>query len=129
MSVANLLGDLFSGNFTNVEARIKNWWSGVSPAIQALIVTVETNEGQILQSLVPIAAKDVLAGGLTTASFVAAIKDVGAQLLEKNVIMANTTITAALNAEVGTQAAAAGVAVPTNSGTAVVAPIAVPAAS
>lgn len=129
MSVANLLKDVFTGNFTNAEARIKDWWSGVSPAIQAFITTAETDEGAILQSLVPIAAKDVLAGGLTTASFVAAIKDVGAQLLEKNVTLANTTITAALNAEVGLQAAAAGVAVPTNAGTAVVAPVAVPAAS
>lgn len=129
MSVANLLKDIITGNETNAWERIKNWWAGVSPAIQAFITTAETNEGQILQSLVPIAAKDVLAGGLTTASFVSAIKDVGAQLLEKNITMANTTITAALNAEVGTQAAAAGIAVPTNAGAVVVAPVVVPQVS
>lgn len=129
MTVANFLKDVFTGNETNALQRIKNWWAGVSPSIQAFITTAETDEGQILQSLVPIAAKDVLAGGLTTASFVAAIKDVGAQLLEKNIVMANTTITAALNAEVGTQAAAAGVTVPTNSGTAVVAPVVLPSVS
>lgn len=129
MSVANLLGDIFSGNFTNAAARIKNWWSGVSPGIQAFITTAETDEGAVLQSLVPIAAKDILAGGFTTASFVTAIKDVGAQLLAKNITMANTVITTALNAEVTVQAAAAGVAVPTNAGMAVVAPVVVPAAS
>jgi phospholipase/lecithinase/hemolysin len=126
MSVLNLLKDLATGNFTSAKARVENWWSGVSPAFQALIVSVETNEGKILQGLVPIAAKDVLAGGLTTASFVTAIKDVGSQLLAQNITMANTTITAALNAEVGVQAAAAGVAVPTNAGPAVVAPVVVP---
>lgn len=129
MSVANLLGDIFSGNFTNAEARIKDWWSGVSPAIQAFITTAETDEGAILQSLVGVAAKDVLAGGFTTASFVAAIKDVGAQLLAKNITLANTTITAALNAEVGLQASTAGVAVPTNAGIAVVTPVVVPSAA
>lgn len=128
MSVINLLKDIVTGNFTSAEARIKDWWNGVSPAIQALIVTVETNEGKILQGLIPLAAKDVLAGGLNTASFVAAIKDVGAQLLEQNIVMANTVITAALNAEVTTQAAAAGIPVPTNSGPQVVAPVAVPSA-
>lgn len=128
MSFENLLKDIVTGNFTSAEARIKDWWNGVSPAIQALIVTVETNEGKILQGLIPLAAKDVLAGGLNTASFVAAIKDVGAQLLEQNIVMANTVITAALNAEVTTQAAAAGIPVPTNSGSQVVAPIAVPSA-
>lgn len=129
MSVTNLLKDIVSGNFTNAGARIKNWWDGVSPSIKAFITTAETDEGVILQSLVGVAAKDVLAGGFTTASFVAAIKDVGVQLLAKNITMANTVITTALNAEVTTQAAAAGMAVPTNAGTAVVAPVVVPAAS
>src|ERR1700680_458674 len=107
MSLFNFLGDVFSGNFTNAEKRLKDWWSGVSPALQAVIVTAETNEGKILASLVPIAAKDVLAGGLTTSSFVSAIKDVGSQLLAKNIVMANTAITTALNAEVSLQASAA----------------------
>ena len=42
----------------------------------------------------------MIAGGLTTASFVAAAKDVGSQLLSQNVTMANTVIFSALNAEV-----------------------------
>jgi len=126
MSLANLLGDIFSGNFKNAEARIENWWSGVSPSIQAFITTIETDEGAVLESLVSVAAKDVIAGGLNTASFLAAIKDVGEQLLEKNITMANTVITAALNTEVMSQASAAGVTVPTNAGPAVVPPVAVP---
>jgi predicted porin len=126
MSLANFLKDVFTGNETNALARLKNWWSGVSPGLQAVIVTAETDEGKILQSLVVTAAKDVLAGGFSTASFVAAAKDVGSQLIAQNITMANTLIFAALNAEVGTQAAAAGLAVPTNAGTTVVAPVVVP---
>lgn len=117
MSLANLIKDVFEGNFTNAEARLKDWWTSLSPGIQAFVTKVETNEGQILQGLVVTAAQDVLAGGLTTASFVSAAKDVGQKLVAQNVTMAQTTIFAALNAEVGTQAAAAGVAVPLNNGT------------
>lgn len=114
MSLSALLGDVFSGNFTNAEARLKDWWDSVSPAIQAFIQTVETEEGKILQGLVSTAAQDVLTGGLTTASFVAAAKDVGSKLASQNITMAQTVIFAALNAEVGNAAAAANVAVPTN---------------
>lgn len=126
MSLSNLLKDVFTGNFTNAEARIKDWWNGVSPGIQAFIAKVETDEGKILQELVVVGAKDVLAGGLTTASFVAAAKDIGSQLAAKNITMAQTDIFAALNAEVGSQAAAAGTVVPTSTGPAVVAPTALP---
>lgn len=128
MSVANLLKDVFTGNFTNAEARIKDWWSDVSPSIQAFITTIESDEGKILQGLVEKAAQDVLAGGLTTASFVAAAKDVSAKLLAQNISMAQTDIFAALNAAVGHQAAAAAVPVATSTGTVVVPPVAVPVA-
>lgn len=113
MSLANLLGDLFSGNFTSVEARLKDWWDGLSPGLQAFVKKVETDEGKILQGLVITAAKDVLAGGLTTASFVAAAKDVGSQLASQNITMAQTDVFAVLNAEVGSQAATSGVTAPT----------------
>ena len=116
MSVANLLGDIFSGNFSNAIKRIEDWWAGVTPGIKAFISNVETNEGKILQGLVLVAAKDVLAGGLTTASFVAAAKDVGTQLAAQNITMAQTTIFAALNAEVGNAAATTSMPVPTNNG-------------
>lgn len=121
MSIANLLKDIFTGNETNALARIQNWWDGLTPGIQATISTLETDEGKILQGLLPTAAADVLKNGLTTASFVAAALDVGKQLLAQNITMANTVIFTALNAEVGSQAAAAGISVPTNAGPSVVA--------
>lgn len=127
MSLANLLKDVFTGNETNALARIKNWWDGLSPGIQATVTTLETDEGKILQGLVVTAAQDVLKNGLSTASFVAAATDVGSKLLSQNITLAQTTIFTALNAEVGSQAAASGVAVPTNSGTQVIAPVANPA--
>lgn len=126
MSLSNLLKDVFTGNFTSAEARLKDWWNGVSPGIQAFITKVESGEGKILQGLVVVAAQDVLAGGLTTASFVAAAKDVGSKLASQNITLAQTTIFAALNAEVGAQASTAGVTVPTTTGPAVVAPVALP---
>lgn len=114
MSLANLIGDIFSGNFTSAEARIKDWWESLSPGLQAFVTKVETDEGKILQGLVVTAASDVLAGGFSTASFVAAAKDVGTKLLAQNVTMAQTTIFAALNAEVGAQAEAKAIVPPTN---------------
>jgi len=113
MSLANLIKDVFSGNFTSAEARIKDWWSSLSPGIQAFVTTIETSEGKILQGLVVTAAQDVLTGGLTTASFVAAAKDVGTKLAAQNISLAQTTVFAALNSEVGAAASAAGVVVPT----------------
>lgn len=101
MSVANLLKDIFTGNFTNAEARIKDWWAGVSPSVQAFITKVETDEGKILTGLAETAAEDVIAGGLTTASFVAAAKDVEAKLISQNITMGQQDIYAAINIAVG----------------------------
>jgi hypothetical protein len=101
MSLSNLISDIFSGNFKSAESRIQDWWTSLSPGIQKFVQTIETNEGKILQGLVVTAAQDVISGGLTTASFVAAAKDVAAKLEAQNIAMAQTTIFAALNAEVG----------------------------
>lgn len=117
----NLVKDVFTGNITGVEKRLSDWWNGAPSWLKNLVTTAETDEGQILSSLVPVVAKDVIAGGFSTASFVAAAKDVGAQLAAKNITMAQTVIFSALNAEVANQASAAGIAVPTNTGTSVVA--------
>lgn len=101
MSVANLLKDIFTGNFTSAAARVKDWWDGVSPSVQMFITKVETDEGKILTGLVDTAAEDVISGGLTTASFVAAAKDVGSKLLSQNITMGQQDIFAALNIAVG----------------------------
>lgn len=71
-------------------------------------------EEQILAELLPAAAQLVIDGGLNTESFVAAAKDLGAKLLEKNITLAKTTIFTMLNTQVETQAVAAGVPLPTN---------------
>lgn len=117
----NLLGDLFTGNFTGVEKRISDWWASLSPALQTFVHTIETDEGKIIQGLVVTAATDLLSGGLTTDNIVAAAKDVGAKLLQQNIVVAYTTIFAALNAEVSGQTAVAGTPVPTNDGIKVIA--------
>lgn len=115
MSVENLIGDLEAGNFDNAGSRLKDWWqNSVTPALRNLLGVVATDEGKILQGLVSVAAQDVITGGFTTASFVAAAKDVGSKLAAQEITMAQTTIFAALNAEVNVQATASGVALPTN---------------
>ena len=103
MSLSNFIGDILSGNFSHAEQRIKDWWGTVSPEIQSFIATLESNEGQILQGLVTTAAQDVITGGLTTASFVAAAKDVESKLVAQNITLGQQTIFAALNAVVAGQ--------------------------
>jgi hypothetical protein len=101
MSVANLLKDIFTGNFTSAAARIKDWWDGVAPSVQSFLTKIETDEGKILTGLAETAAEDVLSGGLTTASFVAAAKDVEGKLVSQNITMGQQDIFAALNIAVG----------------------------
>ncbi len=97
MSVANLIKDILEGNFTSAEQRIKDWWSGVAPAIQNFLAKVESDEGKILTGLAQTAAQDVISGGLTTASFVAAALDVESKLVAQEIALARTDIFAALN--------------------------------
>lgn len=101
MSLENFLGDVFTGNFTNAGKRLEDWWAGFSPLVKAFATKLATDEGKILEGLVVVAAQDVISGGLTTASFVAAAKDVGAKLAAQNITMAQTDIFAALNTAVG----------------------------
>lgn len=112
MSVANLLGDIFSGNFTNAGARIKDWWSGVAPSVKVFINKVETDEGKILTGLAEVGAEDVLAGGLTTASFTAAAADIESKLISQNITMAKTDIFAAINIAVSAKNTPAAVVPP-----------------
>lgn len=121
MSVINLVKDVLAGNFTNAAHRVKDWWTNSAPQwLKNVITTVETKEGKILQTLLPIAAQDVIAGGFSTDSFVKAAKDIGAALAKQNITMANTVIFTALNGEVFNISTAEGIEVPTNTGSAVV---------
>ena len=105
MSVEQVLGDIVTGDFSDAETKISQWWSGLLPEIKAGLAVLASAEGQILQGLVVTAAKDVVSGGLTTASFVAAAKDVEGQLVAQNINLGKQTIFTALNAVVaGTNA-------------------------
>jgi hypothetical protein len=118
VSVQNLLKDIVTGNFTSAEQRIKDWWSGVSPRLQAFITQSETDQGKILETLAATGAQDVINGGLSTASFVAAALDIESKGVAMEVTWARTTIFALLNIAVGDLQAqgvsAAPVAVPTD---------------
>lgn len=102
MSFSNFFSDLISGNFTNAESRFLDWWNGTaSPELKSFLGKVESSEGQILEGLVSTAAQDVVSGGFTTASFVAAGKDVLAKLLAENISTFNLQyVIAALNIKV-----------------------------
>ena len=90
---------------TNPIQAVENFIAGetakfLPPSIQAFVVTMLSAEGQILQGLVEVAAQDVLAGGLTTASFTTAGKDVIAKLVSQNITLGTQTVFTALNAAV-----------------------------
>lgn len=115
MSVEETFEDVLHGNFSHAEARVADWWdNSLSPGFKLFITKAKTDEGKILQGLVVTGAQDVLAGGFTTASFVAAAMDVGSKLLAQNIVMLQTDIFAALNVEVANASVAANVPAPTN---------------
>lgn len=80
-----ILSDLFSGNFSGVYDDIVKSLQKLPPAVQKFITELESDEGLILQNLIDVAVKDVETAGFTTASFVAAGKDVLAQLIAQNI--------------------------------------------
>jgi len=98
MSVEQVVEDVVTGDFSDAEKKISQWWSGLIPEIQSVFQILASAEGQILQGLVITAAKDVISGGLTTVSFVSAAKDVEAQLVAQNIKLGTQTIFTALNA-------------------------------
>ena len=92
--------DLFSGNFSALEADISSAISKLPAWAQNFITTLESEEGRILSGLVSTAAQDVIKNGVNTASFVAAAKDVEAQLKAQEINLGTQTIYSALNAAV-----------------------------
>ncbi len=99
--------DIFTGNFSAIPADFEADVAKLPSWAQSLITTLETDEGQILSGLVETAAQDVLAGGLTTASFTNAAKNVAAQLVSQNITLGTQTVYSALNAAVAAVAPAA----------------------
>lgn len=68
--------DLFSGNFTGAWQDIVFAFQKLPVPVQTFVVKLESDGGQLLQSLAATGIQDVAAGGFTTASFVAAGKDI-----------------------------------------------------
>lgn len=75
--------DLFSGNFSGVVEDITSATDKLPAPVQAFITKVESDAEGLLGSLCATAIKDVETAGFTTASFVAAAKDVIAQALSQ----------------------------------------------
>ena len=94
--------------FGTLTAKIEGWLAslGLPSYVSSFVDTMLTAEGQILDQLVVIAAQDVITGGLTTASFTAAAKDVSAKLVAQNITLGQQTVFAALNAAVAAAAPA-----------------------
>ena len=102
-----VLQDFFSGNFAKVETDIEKSLSNLPPWAQSLIGTLESDAGKLLSVAVTTAAQDVINGGLTTASFNAAAKDVAAKLTAQGTTMGTQIIYSALNAAVAAATPAA----------------------
>lgn len=89
MSAGELFHDFFSGNFSNAFKRLEDWWNGLPAWLKTPVSMAATAEFKILESLLDVAAQDVLAGGLTTESFVNAGKDIVAKLVQQNITTFN----------------------------------------
>lgn len=87
MSAIELVKDIVTMNFTHAWARIKDYLIntlGVPPFVVAFVDKALTDEAKILASLVATAKADLSAAS-TTADYVAASKDIYAQLVAQNI--------------------------------------------
>lgn len=102
MSVPEFFDDLAHLNFSHALKRAQDWWNDSGwPGLKNLVRKAATEEGKILEGLIPIAVNDVVAGGLTSESFIKAGKDVLAELISKNITTFNMQyVMALINAEV-----------------------------
>ena len=91
--------DLIRGNFSQAVTDFNTWWDNVPAWAKNFLTKITGDEGAILESLVSTAVTDVQSGGVTTASFVAAGKDVLAKLEAQNISTFNMQyVMAAINA-------------------------------
>lgn len=93
--------------FADIEVKLKTWWEDVSPSVQTFLQKLETDGGKLLMTEAEAFASDLISGGLTTSSFVAAAKDIGLKLLSQGITVIEQDIFAALNIAVGSTLAAA----------------------
>jgi hypothetical protein len=74
-----VLQDFFNGNFSAVWDDIIKGFHKLPKPVQDFIVKLESDEGQLLQTLAEAALAGVIQGGFSTAAFVAAGKSIVAQ--------------------------------------------------
>jgi len=97
MSIELILQDIKNLDAAGVEKRLTDWWSGMPVWLRDFVAKAKTAEGAILTGLVETAAVDVAAGGFTTASFVAAGKDVYAKAQAQELAFSQQEVMSALN--------------------------------
>ena len=95
--MTGFLKDFFTGDFVGAWNDIVSAFKKLPQPVQDFVIKLETDEGQVLQSLAEVAIQDVVAGGFTTASFVAAGKDVVAKGLAQGKTIAISDAMAQLN--------------------------------
>lgn len=107
-----VLQDLLAGNFSGVVHDITAGFSQLPAPVQTFVVKVESDAEGLLGNLCSVAIKDVETAGFTTASFVAAGKDVVAQGLSQGTAILISDAMAMLNMFASTMQASAVAEVP-----------------
>lgn len=92
-----VLQDLFAGNLPAVWHDITAGLQKLPAPLKTFITKVENDAENLLSNLASVAIKDVEAGGFTTASFIAAAKDVVAQALAQGQTILISDAVAMLN--------------------------------
>lgn len=95
--MTGIFKDLFSGNFSGVVDDIKSAFAKLPTPLQAFITKVENDAEGLLMSLAQTAYNDIASGGLNTASFVAAGKDVVAKAAAQGTTILMSDAMAAIN--------------------------------
>ena len=108
-----VLQDLFEGNFSGVVDDIKKSFATLPQPVQDFITKLESDEGQLLQTLAETALQSVIAGGFSTASFVAAGKSIVADAAAQGKTILISDAMAQLNILASPLNTAAPVAAPT----------------
>ena len=89
--------DLFAGDFTKVWEDVVSGYNRLPQEVKDFLIRLEDDGENMLQTLAQAALQDVVAGGFTTASFVAAGKDIVAKGLAQGKTILLTDAIAQLN--------------------------------
>ena len=89
--------DLFAGDFTKVWEDVVSGYNRLPQEVKDFLIRLEDDGENMLQTLAQAALQDVVAGGFTTASFVAAGEDIVAKGLAQGKTILLTDAIAQLN--------------------------------